>query len=214
MSMLDFAIECGGMVKRSVDLDTGEVIADAVQAGSVYAPCAETARAASASLSTCHNSPQIVMLSGASVMTVKRSRREKVQEGQKDGQERKKRGKVTEFTFGSRRRLLRVVNSTRRDCLPVFVTLTYPFDFPERSEQFKRDLDNFIKRLARKFPDVAGVWKLEPQERLAPHYHLLVWGVEFEALREFVPSAWCEVVGSDDPNHLRWHEGLLLIFEK
>lgn len=113
------------------------------------------------------------------------------------------------FSAGSRRRLMRTVNAVRRDNLPVFVTLTYPFEYPERSEIFKRHLDNFLKRLGRKFSNVAGVWKLEPQQRGAPHYHLMVWGVSLEELREFVPRAWYEVVGSDSAYHLEWHEGRL-----
>jgi hypothetical protein len=77
------------------------------------------------------------------------------------------------------------------------------------AETFKRDLDNFIKRLARKFPEVAGVWKLEPQKRGAPHFHLLVWGASYAELLAFVPDAWCQVVKSSDPNHLAWHKGEL-----
>lgn len=105
-------------------------------------------------------------------------------------------------------RLMRTVSAVRRDCLPIFVTLTFPADYPT-IERAKRDLDAFLKRLARKFPEVAGVWKLEPQRRGAPHFHLLVWGADFEALQEFVPLAWFQVVKSDDPNHLAWHRGEL-----
>jgi hypothetical protein len=82
--------------------------------------------------------------------------------------------------------------------------------------------------MARKYPNVAGVWKLEPQKRGAPHFHLLVWGmldvnyhlayfdgttglvpaeiarlVRVQEIREWVSQAWYEVVGSGDEKHLR-----------
>jgi hypothetical protein len=139
-------------------------------------------------------------------MTVKRTQRPKQEENQK--QERVKRGKVAGFSGKSRNRLMRTLAEVRRDCLPVFVTLTFPNDYPT-IERAKRDLDTFIKRLARNFPDVAGVWKLEPQKRGAPHFHLLIWGADHSELLAFVPVAWCEVVGSDDSNHLAWHKGEL-----
>lgn len=101
---------------------------------------------------------------------------------------------------------MRLIASVRRDCAPVFVTLTYPERFPGE-RQAKRDLDVFIKRLGRRFPDVAGVWKIEPQQRGAPHFHLLIWNVPLHELRKFVPLAWHEIAGQGDPKHLLWHLG-------
>jgi hypothetical protein len=103
---------------------------------------------------------------------------------------------------------MRTLAGVRRDCLPAFVTLTFPEFYPT-VQRAKRDLDTFVKRLVRQFPDASGVWKLEPQKRGAPHFHLLVWGASFRELLAFVPDAWYQVVGSDDPNHLAWHKGLL-----
>ncbi|MEW6206700.1 MAG: hypothetical protein AB1516_15485, partial [Pseudomonadota bacterium] len=85
---------------------------------------------------------------------------------------------------------------------------TYPREFPD-IRQAKRDLDVLIKRLARRFPAVAGVWKLEPQERGAPHFHLLIWGVSYRELFAFLPFAWHEIAGDGDENHLKWHLGEL-----
>jgi len=83
----------------------------------------------------------------------------------------------------------------------LFITLTYPGQFAMNDRVWKRDLDRFLKRLRRKFPGVGGVWKLEPQERGAPHYHLVIVGVSFIA-KEWLSQAWYEVVGSEDPKHL------------
>lgn len=103
---------------------------------------------------------------------------------------------------------MRTLASVKQDNLPLFVTLTFPSDYPT-IERAKRDLDTFIKRMARKFSRVAGVWKLEPQKRGAPHFHLLVWGASYAEMLSFVPQAWYEIVGSDDANHLAWHKGEL-----
>lgn len=184
-------------------LETGEVLTceneDARNGREEY----RAARNEAGDLSTCHNSPQIRMVSGASLLTVKRTPRAKQE---REEQERAKRGKVAGFSAKSRMRLMRTLAEVRRDSLPSFVTLTFPADYPT-IERAKRDLDTFLKRLARQFPNVAGVWKLEPQKRGAPHFHLLIWGAEYLDLLAFVPVAWCEVVGSDDPNHLAWHRG-------
>ena len=38
-------------------------------------------------------------------------------------------------------------------------------------------------------------WKLEPQERGAPHYHCLIWGVDEGELLDFVAYTWYEIAG-------------------
>jgi len=216
MSMLEVVSEYDC---RIVDMETGEIIAMsesvALQSsGEGDAPSGETSRLC-ASLSTCHNSPKITIRAGASVLKVKRTQKPKrknlednYDEAEKPGKDIQKRGKVAGFSAKSRNRLMRTLGEVRRDCLPMFVTLTFPAQYPT-IERAKRDLDTLIKRLARKFPAVAGVWKLEPQKRGAPHFHLLVWGADYLELLSFVPEAWCEIVGSGDPNHLAWHKGEL-----
>lgn len=73
---------------------------------------------------------------------------------------------------------MELIASILRDAeLPNFVTLTYPAKFPTVSRA-KRDLKVFQQRLIRRFPGSGGIWKLEPQERGAPHYHLLIWGFQ------------------------------------
>lgn len=113
------------------------------------------------------------------------------------------RGKITEFSRQSRKRMFDMIMKLSCKEIPVFMTLTYPLNFPEDSKDWKRHLDMFFKRLRRAFPGSAAVWKLEPQKRLAPHYHLMVWGVEVS--REFkvwLSRNWYEVVASGDKKHL------------
>ena len=109
-----------------------------------------------------------------------------------------KRGEVSEFSDSSRRRMLELLSKLLRDRLPLFVSLTYPDSFPSYRETFKRDLEVFCQRLLRKWPLASVLWKLEFKERLsgenkgkvAPHYHLFVYGVP--ALFPFQPErrAW------------------------
>lgn len=59
------------------------------------------------------------------------------------------------------------------------------------------------------FPDIGLIWKLEPQERGAPHYHMMAWGAAEHDLFFFTVSAWYEIAGDGDQNHLAFHMGAL-----
>lgn len=143
-------------------------------------------------------SPHVVFYKGGSLATVKRL---KVSPPMKAI--RARRQEITHFSSGSRRRLLRTLARTRRDTLPIFVTLTYPGVYSSSPADWKRDLDVFGKRFCRRWPGAAFVWRLEFQKRGAPHYHLLVWGVDYKSLLEWVGLAWFEVVNSGDEKHLK-----------
>ena len=114
------------------------------------------------------------------------------------------RGKVREFSRRSRTRLMQTICS-----IPVahvgrgllFITLTYPRAWPGDWPAWKRHLDTLGKRMKRRFPDFGAVWKLEPQKRGAPHFHLLVVGVPFIA-KQWLSRAWFEIVRSGDARHL------------
>jgi len=115
------------------------------------------------------------------------------------------RGKVKTFSAASRRRLRDTCHSIRRDALPVFVTLTYPGEFPRDAGTWKRQLDNFSRSLHRIGRGRLGaIWKLEPQRRGAPHFHLLVWGVRnLKRFRQWLALSWYRIVGSGDVRHFR-----------
>jgi hypothetical protein len=122
-----------------------------------------------------------------------------------------KRGIITDFTKGSRRRMLRTMGKIKRSELPMFVTLTYPGVWPKEPAVWKRHLKNFAARLRRRSKNVAFLWRMEFQKRGAPHYHLLVWGLpeswtKGQGLRDFrswLAASWYEVVGSGDNRHLQ-----------
>lgn len=156
----------------------------------------------SLTLSTSHNRPFVEFREGASLLKAcKGGETEKIGGG--------KRGEVSGFSNNSRRRLLQTIGGVRRDAgLPLFITLTYPEVFPE-PEISKRHLKMFFQRLARSFPAHGSIWKLEPQQRGAPHYHLLTWGVSLVEVGCWVAQNWYEIAGGGDPKHLMWHLGLL-----
>ena len=81
--------------------------------------------------------------------------------------------------------------SLRTDCLPHLATLTYPDQFPLYRNEYKRHMDTLGKRMRRRWPNSAIIWKLEFKKRLsgknkggiAPHYHLFIFNVPLR----FVP---------------------------
>ncbi len=124
----------------------------------------------------------------------------------------RRRGVVKGLSDKSQARLWKWLDRVRTVQLVAaqFTTLTYPANFPS-ARASKRDLKVFLQRLARAYPEAKGLWKLEPQERGAPHYHLLVLGLgrlDDEAWRVWLmwlATTWYEVVGSGDIRH--WAAG-------
>lgn len=121
--------------------------------------------------------------------------------------EQPKRGEITEFSARSRQRLRCKIASVCRNELPYFLTLTYPAEWTWDVELWKRHLKIFSQRFERRFPTAGFIWKLEFQERGAPHFHPFVWGIpESDGLRaiiHFISEAWFEVVGSGDEKHFK-----------
>lgn len=118
------------------------------------------------------------------------------------------RAEITEFSRKSRQRLridLAKVDQ-RKAGRPIFATLTYPADFPYLPEIYKGHLATFSRRFARAFVNGAFHWKLEFQERGAPHFHPIFWNlqaVEISEFRRWLAQNWFEVVDSGDEKHLR-----------
>lgn len=118
-----------------------------------------------------------------------------------------KRGKISGFTRQSAARLRRVVNQfdQRNELPPDFVTLTYPAEF-ETARGSKQDLNRFGKALVRAFPAAVAVWKLEPQKRGAPHFHLIVVGAP-GLTADWCARTWNAIAAPGDEKHLRVHLG-------
>ena len=122
-----------------------------------------------------------------------------------------RRGVVTVFSRQSRLNAIKKLGRVDSRERPLFCTLTYPDLFPVEPRQWANDLGKFLRRLARRFPGAGYFWVREMQRRksgkmlgeLAPHYHLLIWGVSLVDARSFFPQAWFESVASGDSRHLR-----------
>jgi hypothetical protein len=123
------------------------------------------------------------------------------------------RDRVRGFSRASRRNLLLRLASINRRAFRafkgrmIFVTLTYPHEYPEDPEVCKNHLKALRKRLQRKCGDCAAFWRLGIQRRGAWHFHLLLFvgpsiGPIGE-LRRFISSSWYEVTGKVSEGHLR-----------
>lgn len=89
-----------------------------------------------------------------------------------------KRGEITHFSEDARRRLRKTVHALDRDAASLFVTLTWHEHLPT-PEEAHAALDRFWKRMRQRFPEAAALWKMEPQDRGFPHFHLLLYGVDW-----------------------------------
>lgn len=153
----------------------------------------------------------LTVVLGSSYMKVAKMRKEKTKVS-KDVEDierstRPIRGNISIFSHAARSRMMYAIAKVRRDLLPLFVTLTYPKEYSENWKDWKRNLEMITRAILREFPNASGIWKLEPQRRGAPHYHLLVWGVSLCELRGLIPYAWNDIVAPSNVEHLRWHLG-------
>jgi len=89
----------------------------------------------------------------------------------------------------------------------VFVTVTYPREYPEDPESCKRHLKALRKHHHRQHGPFAAFWRLGIQQRGAWHFHLLLFvGPSFGTvgeLRRFISTAWYEVTGKVSEGYLR-----------
>ena len=123
-------------------------------------------------------------------------------ESRGDWEPKEKRGSIHGFSARSRMRMIQKLATLRRDSLPLFVTLTYPRVWNEDHRQWKRNLKAFAIWLYRwSNGRASAVWKLELQDRSAPHFHLLVYGVPF-LHHALLARVWYRIVASGDVNHL------------
>jgi hypothetical protein len=123
------------------------------------------------------------------------------------------RDRVRGFSRTSRRNLLcRLASINRRAFRAfkgrmIFVTLTYPKQYPEDPELCKGHLKALRKRLERSYKSFAAFWRLGIQRRGAWHFHLLLFvGPSLGSvgeLRSFMSSAWYEITGKVSEGHLR-----------
>jgi hypothetical protein len=160
-------------------------------------------------ISTNSNLPCVIAWPGGSKMRVFRGGEAPAQKG--GG----KRGKVSLFSAGSRKRLLRKLAEISREAKPLFVTLTFPDEYISQVSapvHWKICLKRFLQSIRRDYPGIGLVWRLEIQTRKSgkylgcafPHYHLLVYGaVDVDHFRKYVSRVWWRSCGKLSDAHLR-----------
>ena len=119
-----------------------------------------------------------------------------------------KRSKIVKFTKKSAKNLRHVIRNSE-NMWKVFITLTYPEDFPCNGKETKAHLNAFLQYLRRK--EIKYTWVLEFQSRGAPHYHIIA--------SDFIPknelsNRWYSIVNSGDEKHLKAGTGIESIKSK
>lgn len=112
------------------------------------------------------------------------------------------RGRVSEFSSKSRKRLLELVAKLQIGVRKgyrsntTFLTLTtkkiyHPADF-------KPLMFTWLKRLSRKAPSMSGVWRIEYQKRGATHVHLILFQAPY-INKDWIQESWGEVINQERP---------------
>jgi len=132
------------------------------------------------------------------------------------------RGVVQGFSRAARKRMIEFMACVRDVGSMLFVTLTYPDQFPiDQPGEWKRHFENFRDRLEHHYPQFRAIWRMEIVDRKsgankgmdAPHFHLLIFIPELsetalktasESLKEVFLQWWYEIVQSNDIEH-RYH---------
>lgn len=129
------------------------------------------------------------------------------------------RGKIKGFSRASRKRMIEFMACVRGHGSFLFLTLTYPDDFPKDSDTWHRHFEAFRHRFERHYANYRLIWRLETMDRksgansgvVAPHWHGMIFvpTVEDEALNDLASSVqgeirqiWYEIVASGDADHL------------
>jgi len=111
------------------------------------------------------------------------------------------RGEIDGFSAASRRRLMELLHSLRRDArLPIFGTLTFPEEVWLTAREAKKCMIAWTKRMRRLVGERwSYVWRLEAHPemsrrtgRMCPHLHLISWGAWFDLAE--LSAVWTSVV--------------------
>ena len=109
------------------------------------------------------------------------------------------RGCVSDFSPQSRARLFDLFHALDVKKKPVFLTLTYGEDYPD-ARTAKNHLRAFLERIRRLVSrnGTSAIWRMEFQERGAPHFHIVFFDLPF-IKKENIQAMWGEIIGQDAP---------------
>lgn len=129
------------------------------------------------------------------------------------------RGKIKGFSRASRKRMIEFMACVRGHGSFLFLTLTYPDQFPPDSDTWHRHFEAFRDRFEHHYPKYRMIWRLETMDRksgentgvVAPHWHGMVFLPEIESaalddlssdIQGEIRQMWYEIVSSGDADHL------------
>lgn len=129
-----------------------------------------------------------------------------------------KRGTITDFSRQSRTRLFDLFHRLKIKSKPVFLTLTYGDDYPD-AKTAKNNLRAFLERI-RRMPSceqTSAIWRMEFQERGAPHFHLIFFDLPF-IKKEDIQTMWSQIIDQPQPftriEQIRSHNGMMFYVSK
>ena len=109
------------------------------------------------------------------------------------GEDKVKRGEISEFSAGSRRRLrAALLELSIPGALRCGITLTVPWrgtNFEPLMDEWRQCLDRFAKSFRRRYPHSAYIFRVELQQRGAPHAHALAYIAREDIAPAPVPPA-------------------------
>jgi len=86
---------------------------------------------------------------------------------------------------------------------PYFLTLTYHHGHERDGHSASVDRNLFLTNLRQQYPGCQYIWRIEPQRRGAPHFHVIVWfqiaqsDVELQDFTAYINRTWHRIA---DPN--------------
>ena len=121
----------------------------------------------------------------------------------------REKGDIKTFSRHSRSRLVQKLLKLRSSRLSegLFVTLTYHHNWSQDHEDVQRHLGAFLAAYRRAYPEAAYIWRLEFQNRGAPHFHFICWrrrsAGEFDrdAFQEWCVRTWHRISGESSEAH-------------
>lgn len=122
--------------------------------------------------------------------------------GAKEGPRKRQRGDIVGFSHNSRMRLLRKFSRLQSPDHPgyrskvTFLTLTTRAHLHPRV--LKRLAQKLFKRISRKYPRLAIIWRLEFQKRGAPHLHCVLYNAPWVD-RLWLVSSWSILIEQANP---------------
>jgi hypothetical protein len=111
---------------------------------------------------------------------------------------RSKRSTITDFSAGSRRRMFDLFHRLDICTKPIFLTLTYGDDYPD-AKTAKNHLRALLERFRRAYKSkgTSAIWRMEFQERGAPHFHIMLFELPYVA-KDKIQQMWSEIVGQNN----------------